>query len=65
MDNPWGTVSFGSIYGPAAGQAVAERASMAPKGLARNKPQMPTFGLGLPALIALGIMAWYVIRTSE
>lgn len=64
MDN-WGTMSFGSVYGPAAGAAVAERASASPNGLARTSFGALNIPLGIPALIALGFMAWYVIRTTD
>lgn len=54
-----GTTDFGSIYGPAGGQAVATRASTMPQGAFKGGMPLP---LSLAALIALGLMAWYVLE---
>lgn len=53
-----GTLDMGGVYGPAAGQQVATRASTAPSALS-GAMELP---LGLAALIALGFMAWYVLE---
>lgn len=54
----WGTVDFGSVYGPAGGQAVATSASESPAGLSLPNLQFP---MGMAALLALGALAWWAL----
>lgn len=53
------TVDWGSVYGPAGGQAVATRASESPAGLA-GMAGMP-LPFGMAALVALGALAWWAL----
>lgn len=57
-----GTVSFGSIVGPAAGHAVAERASVMPRRAMNNAAMMDGTILTVPVILALGVLVWYALK---
>lgn len=57
------TVSFGSLYGPAAGEAVSARASVAPSGMHASIPGAGM--LSLPLVLAMGFLVWYALKTYD
>lgn len=63
MDYNFSTVSFGSIYGPAAGQAVSDRASENP--MTNIAGGRMFAGLSIPALVALGILSYWLVKTYD
>lgn len=63
---PWqqaGTVSYGSVMGPMAGQAVAERASAYPMRKMRGNGQAFEGMMTLPVIIAMGVLVWYAVKS--
>ena len=66
-----GTVGFGDIYGPPAGGAsinnTVNPSSRAIGGGAKNIASVggASLPLGLPALLALGVLAWWLWRVYE
>lgn len=59
--NGFSTVAFGGIYGPAAGEAVSARASVAP-GL-HTGASLGSGILTIPIMVAAGVLVWYALKT--
>lgn len=62
---PWtqaGQVGMGNIYGPSAGQAVAQRATVSPRGMAT---QASSSFFTIPIMLAFGVLVWYALKTFD